>query len=102
MSSTDQHTSPGDDSVAAISVQVLGSSPAMAIASQYLNLAQACGLAALNAVAAQQQRYMQESAALAREITAILPAQAPSHGGSTNQQGMAAAIMELALSLNRG
>jgi hypothetical protein len=67
------------DAVASTGVQVLGSGPAMALASQYQTGAQAAGLAALNAVSAQHNQYMQHRVSMVREVTAILPSRHRTH-----------------------
>ncbi|EWY38409.1 RebB like protein [Skermanella stibiiresistens SB22] len=73
MPSAERPTNGMTDAVASTNVQVLGSGPAMAMASQYQTGAQAAGLAALNAVAAQHNQYMQHRVAMVREVTAVLP-----------------------------
>ncbi|HYI72158.1 MAG TPA: RebB family R body protein [Skermanella sp.] len=100
MSSNGRPNNWSVDAVAAISAQVLGSSPAMGMASQYQSFAQASGLAALNAVSGQQNMYMLHRAAATRDIAAALPRRAPR--AAPDHSGLALAILGLALALNKG
>ena len=100
MGSNDRRENWSADAVAATSVQVLGSGPAMAMATQYQTFAQASGLAALNAVAGQQNLYMLQRTSTTRDVTAIMPRRA--RRSAPDKSGLAVAILGLAMALNKG
>lgn len=60
------------EAVAEISAEVVALSPAIAAGNLYITTSQALGMAAMNAVQAQQQDWMLSRAALSQEVVSIL------------------------------
>ena len=60
------------DATTQTNVMVVGLAPAMAMGSLYETLSYSMGLAALNAVFAQQQTYINYQASTAKEVEVIL------------------------------